>query len=352
MIRLQRANDRVEFPTFEDSRDEINSRALWEDHSLRRSAFGQRVELLESPALFRREIAQRVLCRKFAHHFAPSVVKHLPVCYRNRTLRGKLLKKSSLLPLLIFALATGCATSSDHSFSRPFKFGEDTFSYANELVWEYEFDDATGATTHRKRVPEPSYTHHCFVVARAAKQFFQNARFDPSAPKADAETYRKLVQRVVSVAPRRVLPEDRKVVVPGYSNLFTFSQDWGHVLKAECGGAWRSYFQKGHWRMMFPLTRAHQDRMSQQLLDALGRNRPAVVHVVRFPKLTINHSLVIFDATERNGVIEFAAYDPNHPEKPSALTFDPGTRRFHLPRNPYFIGGRVDVYEIYHAWNY
>jgi hypothetical protein len=276
----------------------------------------------------------------------------LRVCYRNSTFRGKLLKKSSLLLLLVLALASGCASSSNHSFSRPFAFGEDTFSYANELVWEYDFDDVTGATTHRKRVPPPTYTHHCFVVARAAKQFFQNARFDPSQPKADEKTYRALVRRIVSITPRKVLDEDRRIVVPGYTNLFSFSRDWEHVLKAECGGAWRSYFQKGHWRIVFPLTRAHQGRMSQQLLGSIDRNRPAVVHVVRFPRLTINHSLVVFDATQDSDVVRFSVYDPNNPEKPSTMTFDRATRRFHLPPNPYFIGGRVDVYEIYHAWNY
>ena len=265
---------------------------------------------------------------------------------------SKLLKNSLLLLLLALALASGCASSSDHSPSRPFQFRQDTFSYANELVWEYEFDDFTGDTTHRRRVPPPTYTHHCFVVARAAKQFFQNARFDASQPKADEETYRALVRRVVSIAPRKVLPEDRKIVVPGYASLFSFSEDWEHVLKAECGGAWRSYFQKGHWRMVLPLTRANQSRMTEQLLDSLGRNRPAVIHVVRFPRLTINHSLVVFDAEENKEDIRFSVYDPNHPEKPSTLTFDRATRRFHLPRNPYFIGGRVDVYEIYHAWNY
>jgi len=276
----------------------------------------------------------------------------LRVCYRNSTLGSKLLKNSLLLLLLALALASGCASSSDHSPSRPFQFRQDTFSYANELVWEYEFDDFTGDTTHRRRVPPPTYTHHCFVVARAAKQFFQNARFDASQPKADEETYRALVRRVVSIAPRKVLPEDRKIVVPGYASLFSFSEDWEHVLKAECGGAWRSYFQKGHWRMVLPLTRANQSRMTEQLLDSLGRNRPAVIHVVRFPRLTINHSLVVFDAEENKEDIRFSVYDPNHPEKPSTLTFDRATRRFHLPRNPYFIGGRVDVYEIYHAWNY
>jgi hypothetical protein len=262
------------------------------------------------------------------------------------------LKKSSLLLLLFVALAAGCASSSNRSFPRPFKFGEDTFSYANELVWEYDFDDATGTTSHRKRVPPPTYTHHCFVVARAAKQFFQNARFDPSLPETDAETYRKLVRRVVSVAPRKILLDHEKIVIPGYTNLFSFSRDWEDLLKDECGGAWLSYFQKGHWRSVFPLTRAHQNRMSKQLLDSIRQNRPAVIHVVRFPKLTINHSLVVFDANEEENTIRFAVYDPNHPEKPSVLTFDRATRRFDLPRNPYFIGGRVDVYEIYHAWNY
>jgi hypothetical protein len=261
-------------------------------------------------------------------------------------------KKTFWLVGALALLLVGCATSATHSFSRPFTFGQDTFSYANQLVWEYEFDDATGTTSHRKREPEPTYTHHCFVVARAAKQFFQNARFDPSLPRADKETYRRLIGRVVGVSPRKVQSEHARVVIPGYTNLFHFSRDWEAVLQAECGGAWRSYFQKGHWRMIFPLTRAHQDRMSRQLLDSLGRNRPAVVHVVRFPSLAINHSLVVFAAEKKREQIVFRVYDPNHPEKPSSLTYNPATRRFELPRNPYFSGGRVDIYEIYHAWNY
>lgn len=256
-----------------------------------------------------------------------------------------------LLAALLVALA-GCASSSKHFFSRPFTFGQDTFAYANELVWEYEFDEATGRTSHRKRVPEPEYTHHCFVVARAAKQFFQNARFDPSLPRADDKTYRALVRRVVSVSPRKVLADDSKVVIPGYKNLFEFSREQAKVLQDECGGAWRSYFQKGHWRMIFPLTRAHQARMSRQLIDSVARYQPAVVHVVRFPSLAINHSLVVFGAVESPDQIVFIAYDPNHPQKPSPLTYNRATRRFELPRNPYFVGGRVDVYEIYHAWNY
>ena len=257
------------------------------------------------------------------------------------------------LPALLLALAAGCASSSKHdSFSRPFIFGHDTFAYANELVWEYEFDDASGKTTHRKRVPPPTYTHHCFVVARAAKQFFQNARFDPAQPPVDEKNYRQLVRRVMSISPRKAPAEDRKVVIPGYTNLFTFSRDWENLLQAECGGAWRSYFQRGHWRMIFPLARSHQDRMAEELLDSVQHNRPAVIHVVRFPSLAINHSLVVYGAKKSPNEIVFEIYDPNDPGKPSPLTFDRATHLFRLPRNGYFVGGRVDVYEIYHAWNY
>jgi hypothetical protein len=262
-------------------------------------------------------------------------------------------KKSWFMALVLALFVAGCATSSkQQSFSRPFIFAHDTFAYANELVWEYQFDDATGKATHHTRVPPPGYTHHCFVVARAAKHFFQNARFDPAQARVDENTYRDIVRRVLSISPRKVPPDDRRIVIPGYTNLFGFSRDWEHLLKHEAGGAWQSYFQRGHWRMIFPLTRAHQDRMAKQLLDSVSRNRPAVIHVVRFPSLAINHSMVVYNARESPDQITFDVYDPNDSARSSSLAFNRAPRRFELARNGYFTGGRVDVYEIYHAWNY
>src|SRR5687768_7870870 len=143
------------------------------------------------------------------------------------------MKKTFWLVGALALLLAGCASAPKHSFSRPFTFRQDTFAYANELVWEYQFDDATGKTSHRQREPEPKYTHHCFVVARAAKQFFQNARFDPSLSRVDAEAYRELIRRVIGVSPRKVLPEARRIVIPGYTNLFDFSSAWEDVLQAE-----------------------------------------------------------------------------------------------------------------------
>jgi len=252
---------------------------------------------------------------------------------------------------LVLVLA-GCASPQSRSAgSRPFDFDRDTFSYANELVWEYYFDE-NGKWTHRERLPKPDYTHRCFVVARSAKQFFVNARFDTNQPVADAETYRHLVREVQSVSARKELPEDRKIVIPGYAGLREFSRSQEAVLKAECGGFWQSYLQRGHWRMILPFSRSGQEKMAERLRESVGKNRPAVVHVVAFPSLRINHAVVVFDVAETETALQFATYDPNAPEKPVTLTFDRASRTFTLPTNLYFPGGELDVYEIYSSWCY
>src|SRR5436190_10764025 len=154
----------------------------------------------------------------------------------------------------------GCASSPPSAAaSRHFIFEQDTFAYANGLVWEYYFDER-GKWTHRSREPKSDYTHHCFVVARSAKQFFLNARFNPALPKADSTTYRSRIREVVSASPRKRLPEEKRIVIPGYANLRAFSEGQEELLQAQCGGAWQSYFQRGHWRMIWPFSRTHQRR--------------------------------------------------------------------------------------------
>jgi len=248
-------------------------------------------------------------------------------------------------------LLSGCSTShpTQAPTNRAFVFSQDTLAYANELVWEYYFD-ANGKWTSKTREPKPDYTHHCFVVARAARQFFQHARFDPAPAKADAVVYRQLVRGVISRSARRYSTEDEKVVIPGYTNLREFSQAHEALLKAECGGAWQSYFQRGHWRMVLPFSRTHQVYTARALLNSLRQNRPPVVHLVRFPQLSINHAVVLFEAMETETEIQFAAYDPNKPEKPTTLTYDRARRTCTLPANDYFIGGPVNVYEVYRGW--
>jgi len=252
------------------------------------------------------------------------------------------------LLLLAALLQSGCATSrrAEPVSSRPFDFQRDTFAYSNQLTWVYGYD-AQGKWTSRRREPKPDYTLHCFVVARSAEQFFVDARFDPSQPLADEDIYRRLIRRVVKTNLRRPVAESEKTVIPGYADLRAFSGANEKLLKAECGSALQGYFQRGNWRMIFPFSRRQQEHVAERLVARLQGGRPLVVHLARFPQLTINHAVMIFHAAETRDAIQFSVYDPNDPSKPSTLTYDRGSRTFLLPANQYFPGGRVDVYEVY-----
>jgi hypothetical protein len=265
---------------------------------------------------------------------------------------------SSLLVLwlgcvCVLLAAAGCCSSHPQPASsrRPFNFQADTFAYPNELVWEYGYDQ-NGKWSGHPRTPQPEYFHHCFVVARAAKQFLEHARFDTNLPVADTNTYRKLIRRVAHSNTTRFSPESEKIVIPGYPDLHTFSAAQAPLLKAECGGAWKSYFQRGHWRIMMPFSHGFEERQAKQLVADIKDDRPPVVHLICFPSLRINHALLLFDVTESEKEIRFSAYDPNDPSKPATLTFDRTSRTFQLPYNTYFPGGKVNVYEVYRNWHY
>jgi hypothetical protein len=250
---------------------------------------------------------------------------------------------------LLLALLLGCAEVgfSKAVFERPFRFERDSFAFANELVWSYDFD-AEGTWRATGRASDAEYTHRCFVLVRSARQFFQNARFDPGQPRLDDAELRQRVRRVVRSSPRGRLPEDLRIVIPGFSSLRELSRAKESLLKQELGSAFWSYNQRGNWRMVMPFGRSHQEDTAARLVAALEQQRPPIVHLVRFPRLAINHAVLLFAAAESEDAIRFAAYDPNAPDEPATLVYDRATRTFTLPHNAYFQGGRVDVYEIYH----
>jgi len=256
------------------------------------------------------------------------------------------------MALLMAIALCGCASTRNGMPAgfRKFDFQKDTFTFANGLLWEYHYTN--GVATHQRRVPKPDYALHCFAVARSARQFFQNARFDSNQPPVDEAAYRKLVDRVVAIDPAHHTLEKELVVIPGYPDLKSFSTTHERMLKEECGSVWRSYTQRGNWRMVFPFFRSSQEKTAQALLAKVHANTPPIAHLVRFPQETINHAVVVYDATETDKDIRFTIYDPNHPDEPGALNYDRATRTFILPANNYFAGGRVDVYEIYRNWSH
>jgi hypothetical protein len=240
--------------------------------------------------------------------------------------------------------------ANDWGRPRRFEFVRDSFAFANETFWEYHFDAVTGKTRFSRREPKPDYAHRCFVLTRAARQFLYHAHFDVSSNAADDDGCRRLIGEVMARNPRAPCRPEKQIVIPGYASLREFCAARPALLKAGCGGAWQSYVLRSHWRMVFPISRAHQAHTAVSLRAALAKNVPPIVHLVKFPALTINHSMILFSATETGEGMEFQAYDPNNPQQPVALSFDRGANQFSLPPNHYWAGGGLDIIEIYRSW--
>ncbi len=234
--------------------------------------------------------------------------------------------------------------------ARRFEFARDSFSFPNELVWEYQLDAATGKRVLTPRNPKPEYAHRCFAMTRIARQFFYHAQFVADQTGTTDETYRQLVRAVLARHPRiPCKPEDR-IIIPGFAGLREFSRVHERLLKIECGGAWRSYFLRSHWRMIVPFSRAHQANTAAGLAAALKQNRLPIVHIVKFPSLTINHCIVLFNAVETKRGWEFESYDPNNADEAERLTFDGELRTFFLEPNACWNGGPLNASHIIRSW--
>src|SRR6185295_2763224 len=141
------------------------------------------------------------------------------------------------------------------------------------------FNTATGKTTFSKREPKPDYAHRCFVLTRAARQFLYHAQFTPElARHADDQKYCDSIREVMSRNPRMPCPPDERIIFPGFASLREFSKSHERLLKANCGGAWQSYALRSHWRMIFPISRAHQNRTAVKLLTEIRRGASPIIH--------------------------------------------------------------------------
>lgn len=243
-------------------------------------------------------------------------------------------------------------TATIENTPRRFVFERDTFAFHHELVWKYHFDPVTGKMTTCKTEPSPTYYHRCFVLVRATRLFFDHAHFAPELPPVDAETYRKLVRELIRRNPRKACPSAGRIVIPGFDGLRAFSQAHEGLLKAECGSPWESYFVRSHWRMIFKVYGRFQQKMAEKIKRSLARRGLALVHLFRFPRITINHGIVLYRFAETPENIEFTAYDPNIPEHPVTLIYEKKRRVFTFAPNIYWGGGVLSVTEIFTKFPY
>lgn len=246
-------------------------------------------------------------------------------------------------------MLAGCASQPGSipvvsSEAHHFEFGRDTFAFSNQLFWEYEFGGSGEIEKHSRRT-KVEYGHRCVPMVRGLRQFYDAATFAPDAPRLSDDEYRDLVREVFSTNPWQA-PE-RRIEIPGYASLYTFSLDHEDLIKEEIGGSWRTYVQRGNWRMILPFTDRSQRGTAREVLDSVDGGRPAIVRIVNFPRIDINHSIVVYAAEESEDEIRFSLYDPNQSDLPLTLRFDRRTATFHFPRTPYFEGGSVKAYAIY-----
>jgi hypothetical protein len=104
--------------------------------------------------------------------------------------------------------------------------------------------------------------------------------------------------------------------------------------------------------MIFPLTRGQEAKTAARFSDELRAGRIPIAHIYRFPNTSLNHALLIYAERPSDEGVTFIAYDPNNPADPAELAFDARSRTFFFPRNQYFAGGAVKVYEVYHGLCY
>jgi hypothetical protein len=262
---------------------------------------------------------------------------------RSAVRRGLQSRLVAIASILIFATACASAPPAS-SASRPdapltvtgFSIERDTFTFRNDI-----------AAKHPDR--DDLYAHYCFVLARAARQFFQFARFDAASARLDHAGYVERVRRVVEYAPwGPALPPDDRVVIPGYASLREFSRGEESAVKEGLGGRLWTWLHWTNWRVAWPVGHAHQANVLEQIQRELAAGHLVQLLVTNWPIPELNHTVVAFASRPNGSTTELTIWDPNEPEGPGTITFDP-SRGFWATRLYETRPGPIRVFRMYYS---
>jgi hypothetical protein len=235
-----------------------------------------------------------------------------------------------------------------------FNFNHDTFAFANATVFKYYKGIAFLRASSEKKDPATAYNRRCFVMTRAAMQFHKFARFDPHGWPLDDRTLAARIRKVVRRAPwREALPLNERIVFPGYANLREMSKAREALVKEKIGLGWPTYIRFSNSRMFFQRSASYQEQVHETLNGTLARGDFFVAYLTTYPRLSINHGVLIYARknSRRGGDVErYSVYDPNHAESPRELTWSSRERSFAYQKDVDFVGGQVRVYQCYGKW--
>ena len=189
-------------------------------------------------------------------------------------------------------------------------------------------------------------------MTRAAMQFYKFARFDPRSTPLDDRALAARIRAVTRRAPwHESLPQNHRVVFPGYANLREMSKARAHVLQKNIGLGWPTYLRLGNFRMFYKHDLKYQEKTHANLDAALARGDLFVGYLSTYPSLAINHSILVYARKTASSENEhYLVYDPNHAEAPRELTWSPREHAFSYQKDSDFIGGFVRIYQVYGKW--
>ena len=233
-----------------------------------------------------------------------------------------------------------------------FRFDRDTFAFANQTVFEYH--QGRASLRRPSATKRDAYNRHCFVMSRTAMQFKKFARFEPhSAPLDDSALAARISAVTRQPAWTEPVPDNQRIVFPGYKDLKQMSKARRELVQLSIGHGWPSYFRVSNVRMMFQDGTSYQEQTQARLNTALARGELFVAFLTTYPRLSINHSVLIYkrkSSVPNAEVDHYLVYDPNHSESPRELTWSPRDRAFSYEKDWDFIGGFVRVYQVYGKW--
>ena len=232
-----------------------------------------------------------------------------------------------------------------------FLFDRDTLAFQNATVLKYKDGVPFLRARSASNDPANKYTRRCFVMTRTVMQFRKFARFDPRGDPLNDQELAARIRVLAHRAPwREPLPENQRIVFPGYANLRQMSKARTQVFQENIGGGLITYFRPGNGRMFFEHSRKYQERTHTSLDAALSRGDVFIGYLSTYPKLSINHAVLVYAQNKSvpgDELEHYLAYDPNHTEAPRELTWSPRDRAFAYQKDIDFVGGFVRVYQSY-----
>jgi hypothetical protein len=232
---------------------------------------------------------------------------------------------------------------------RRFSIKTDSFAFANDSYWNFVRGQGRQAECDRAKMRR--YTNHCFVMVRAAMQFWKFARFDATSAPLPHD---QLAQRIRQVCARSVwlppLPREKRIVFPGFENLYEVSTSAPGLFQDNIGAAWRIYLRVGNFPVCLPVPGRQKARLNREMLQDLEAGYPTILWLYNFPSLNINHTVLVYQATPEEGNVRYLAYDPNYTDVPKELLFDAAKQTFTLEPTFYFKGGSVTPRAIYRGF--